>query len=69
LGGRRLIVRLLGISRDPRALVVAISACKSHFLGSYFESLFFFRYSEIIRFSDLFGAFQNRERGAKRLAK
>ena len=43
-------VRLLELDRDPRALVSAISACKSHFLGSYFESLFSFA---IANLSDL----------------
>lgn len=34
--------RLLLLDRDPEPLVAAMAACKSHFLGSYFETLFSF---------------------------
>ena len=34
--------RLSELDRNPDALVEAITACKSHFLGSYFETLFSF---------------------------
>ena len=34
--------RLLLLDRDPESLVAAMAACKSHFLGSYFETLFSF---------------------------
>ncbi|WP_219703918.1 DUF1853 family protein [Marinomonas lutimaris] len=34
--------RLLVLDSDPEPLVAAMAACKSHFLGSYFETLFSF---------------------------
>ena len=34
--------RLLMLDQDPESLVTAMAACKSHFLGSYFETLFSF---------------------------
>lgn len=34
--------RLLLLDREPGPLVTAVNACKSHFLGSYFEALFSF---------------------------
>ncbi|MGO2234117.1 DUF1853 domain-containing protein [Marinomonas sp. UCMA 3892] len=34
--------RLLILDQDPESLVTAMAACKSHFLGSYFETLFSF---------------------------
>ncbi|WP_369921153.1 DUF1853 family protein [Marinomonas polaris] len=34
--------RLLLLDSDPEPLVAAMAACKSHFLGSYFETLFSF---------------------------
>lgn len=34
--------RLLALARLPRQLEQAVAACKSHFLGSYFETLFSF---------------------------
>ena len=34
--------KLLALERDPNALITAVSVCKSHFLGSYFETLFSF---------------------------
>lgn len=34
--------RLLWLDQNPEALVAALEECKSHFLGSYFETLFSF---------------------------
>jgi len=42
--------RLLELERDPASLIDAVLACKSHFLGSYFETLFSFA---IANLSDL----------------
>ncbi|ETI61930.1 DUF1853 family protein [Marinomonas profundimaris] len=35
-------VKLLALEHDPTPIIDAMSACKSHFLGSYFETLFSF---------------------------
>ncbi|QUX95476.1 DUF1853 domain-containing protein [Marinomonas sp. CT5] len=39
--------RLLWLDKHPDAIVSALAACKSHFLGSYFETLFSFAIEQL----------------------
>ena len=55
--------RLLSLDRDPDSLVKAFSACKSHFLGSYFETLFSFAIEHLSHLKILLEHFQIESKG------
>lgn len=50
--------RLLLLDSDPTSLVNAVTACKSHFLGSYFETLFSFAIENLSSLKVVFEHFQ-----------
>ncbi|ETX11925.1 hypothetical protein MUS1_08275 [Marinomonas ushuaiensis DSM 15871] len=55
--------RLLLLDSDPALLINAVSACKSHFLGSYFETLFSFAIEHLSSLSVVLEHFQIEGKG------
>jgi len=55
--------RLLLLDSNPTLLISAVSACKSHFLGSYFETLFSFAIENLSSLTVLLEHFQIENEG------